>query len=320
MTGNAFTFTGGTTGLTFNGAGTTETLGGTLVVANGGTGQTSITGVLVGSGNAITGNPVTQYDVLVGGARNAITSITPSTAGYVLASNGTGANPTFQSIASLGAATTFKGDVGSATPAAGIITFNANTNAGSTVKFVASGTTVDLLVTSPSLFNTTIGLQAGNNAITGSQYIALGYQALHAETTGAQNTAIGYEALQANTAGSGNVAEGYQALKANSTGSNNTAVGWNALSLNTVSPNTAFGYAALQNNVTGVQNTAVGYLALQVNTTGYNTAIGSQALSKNTAGTQNTAIGTASLQQNITGNYNVAVGYQASKSEHRGRV
>jgi len=37
LTGAAFTFTGGTTGLTFSGAGSTETLGGTLVLANGGT-------------------------------------------------------------------------------------------------------------------------------------------------------------------------------------------------------------------------------------------------------------------------------------------
>jgi hypothetical protein len=43
LTGNAFTFTGGTTGLTFAGLGTTETLGGTLAIANGGTNATSYT-------------------------------------------------------------------------------------------------------------------------------------------------------------------------------------------------------------------------------------------------------------------------------------
>jgi hypothetical protein len=37
LSGSAFTFTGGTTGLTFAGAGTTETLGGILALANGGT-------------------------------------------------------------------------------------------------------------------------------------------------------------------------------------------------------------------------------------------------------------------------------------------
>jgi len=43
LTSTSFTFTGGTTGLTFAGAGTTETLGGTLAIANGGTNATSFT-------------------------------------------------------------------------------------------------------------------------------------------------------------------------------------------------------------------------------------------------------------------------------------
>jgi len=43
LTGVAFTFTGGTTGLSFGGSGSTETLSGTLVVGNGGTGVTSVT-------------------------------------------------------------------------------------------------------------------------------------------------------------------------------------------------------------------------------------------------------------------------------------
>jgi hypothetical protein len=43
LTGNSFTITGGTTGLTFAGASTTLTLGGTLAIANGGTKATSFT-------------------------------------------------------------------------------------------------------------------------------------------------------------------------------------------------------------------------------------------------------------------------------------
>lgn len=97
LTGNSFTFTGGTTGLTFAGAGTTETLGGTLVVSNGGTGASTLTGVLIGSGtSSITGNAVTQYNVLVGGASNAISSIAPSaTVGVPLVSAGAAVNPSF---------------------------------------------------------------------------------------------------------------------------------------------------------------------------------------------------------------------------------
>lgn len=41
-------------------------------------------------------NILTQHDVLVGGAANAIVSVTPSTAGFVLTSNGTSVDPSFQ--------------------------------------------------------------------------------------------------------------------------------------------------------------------------------------------------------------------------------
>ena len=72
---------------------------GTLTVPGGGTGATTLTGVLIGNGtSAITGNAVVQYNVLVGGASNAITSIAPNTSGYVLTSNGASANPTFQAL------------------------------------------------------------------------------------------------------------------------------------------------------------------------------------------------------------------------------
>src|SRR6266436_5594370 len=93
LTGNSFTFTGSTTGLTFAGAGSTETLGGILVVANGGTGASTLTGVLIGNGtSAVTGNTITQHDVLVGGASNSITSIAPSaTIGIPLVSAGAAA-------------------------------------------------------------------------------------------------------------------------------------------------------------------------------------------------------------------------------------
>jgi len=53
---------------------------GTVPVNKGGTGQTSLT----------------AHDVLVGNGTSAVTLISPSTAGYVLTSNGTGADPSFQ--------------------------------------------------------------------------------------------------------------------------------------------------------------------------------------------------------------------------------
>lgn len=97
LTGSAFTFTGGTSGLTFSGSGTTETLTGTLVPANGGTGATTLTGLVTGNGTStMTASAITQHDVLVGGASNAVTSVAPSaTSGVPLISQGATSDPAF---------------------------------------------------------------------------------------------------------------------------------------------------------------------------------------------------------------------------------
>ncbi len=70
---------------------------GTVVVAGGGTGATSLTGVLTGNGtSAFTGSAVTNHNVLVGAASNAITSVAPSaTSGVPLISGGSSADPSF---------------------------------------------------------------------------------------------------------------------------------------------------------------------------------------------------------------------------------
>jgi hypothetical protein len=97
LTGAAFTFTGGTTGLTFSGASTTETLTGTLAVKNGGTGAATLTGVLTGNGtSAVTASTITQYGTVVAGASNAVASVAPSaTSGIPYISQGSSSNPTF---------------------------------------------------------------------------------------------------------------------------------------------------------------------------------------------------------------------------------
>lgn len=69
---------------------------GTVTVAGGGTGVATVTGVLTGNGTSpITGSAVDQYDVLVGGASNAVGSVGPGTAGQVLQSGGAAANPSY---------------------------------------------------------------------------------------------------------------------------------------------------------------------------------------------------------------------------------
>lgn len=124
---STFTMTGAT-GVTFPTSGTLATTSQIpalpLTVANGGTGVGTLTGVLVGSGTSnITGNAVTQHDVLVGGASNAITSVAPSsTSGIPLVSNGASADPSFTTAVVAGGGT-------------GVTSF-ANTSA-----LLASGTT-----------------------------------------------------------------------------------------------------------------------------------------------------------------------------------
>ena len=85
LTGNSFTFTGASTGLTFAGAGTTETLGGTLIVGNGGTGVATMTTAYA---------PVCAGTTATGNLQVASTGL--STSGYVLTSNGNAALPSFQ--------------------------------------------------------------------------------------------------------------------------------------------------------------------------------------------------------------------------------
>jgi len=121
LTSSSFTFTGGTTGLTFAGAGSTETLGGTLVVSNGGTGRATLT----------------SHGVLVGAGTSAITQLAVGTTGQVL-TGVTGADPVFAAPAASSISIT--GNTG------GALTGNAFTFTGGTtgLSFGGSGTTETL--------------------------------------------------------------------------------------------------------------------------------------------------------------------------------
>lgn len=79
------------------GSAVTIDIDGQVSVPNGGTGVGTLTGVVTGNGiAAFTASPVTQYNVLVGAASNAITSIAPTaTSGVPLISQGAAADPAF---------------------------------------------------------------------------------------------------------------------------------------------------------------------------------------------------------------------------------
>jgi hypothetical protein len=67
------------------------------VVNAGGTGATTLTGVLIGNGtSAVTASTITQYGTVIAGASNAVTSVAPSaTSGVPLISQGAAANPAY---------------------------------------------------------------------------------------------------------------------------------------------------------------------------------------------------------------------------------
>lgn len=56
----------------------------------------SVTGILPVSNGGTGANTLTAHNVIVGNGTNAVTLISPSTSGFVLTSNGTGSDPTFQ--------------------------------------------------------------------------------------------------------------------------------------------------------------------------------------------------------------------------------
>ena len=91
--------------------------------------------------NATTGvfseSVLTQHDILIGGASNAITSVAPGTAGFVLTSNGAAADPSMQAVSASGAITSITTDSGSVTPTAGVVTISGGTAGLTTTAFSA---------------------------------------------------------------------------------------------------------------------------------------------------------------------------------------
>lgn len=96
LTGSAFTITGGTSGLTFLGSGTTETLAGTLVPGNGGTGVANASNITIGGAVTFSGaHPFT-------GTLTGTTTVTFPTSGTLVNT----AVTTLSSLVSVGTITT----------------------------------------------------------------------------------------------------------------------------------------------------------------------------------------------------------------------
>lgn len=248
-------------------------LTGSVPVANGGTGQTTLAsnGVLYGQGTTAVGTAV-------------------GVDGQVLA--GTAGAPAWTGSPSL----------------SGNLTLADST---ATTGNIMKGTSP--FIHNYGSSNTFIGVGAGNFTMTGYSNTVSGGNAFRYNTTGNGNTASGTIALYGNTTGNNNTANGSAALQSNTTGSYNTASGGSALYNNTIGGNnTASGYEALWSNMNAYSNTASGFQSLRNNTSGgSNTASGVSALRNNTTGNYNSAYGVSALYNNTTGGNNIAIGISA---------
>ena len=125
--------------------------------------------------------------------------------GTISVTGNPGTNTLTISSSSSGGITTIDGDTGSVTGST--VSFIANPQAGSSVTFSGSGTTMSFNVTDGN-FNTIIGSNAGNSAISGRFNTGLGEFALNSLVAGEYNTCIGLQAGYNYTGGSSNICIG----------------------------------------------------------------------------------------------------------------
>jgi hypothetical protein len=243
----------------------TSSVSGTLPIANGGTGATSLT----------------VNNVLLGNGTSALQEVAPGTSGNILTSNGT----TWISSAPAASGVPYTG----ATQAVNLGAYDLTVN-GLTVGKGRKDTGTAYQ------YNSAFGVSALGSFTGGTKNTALGFNALSSVTSTDQNIAIGAYAMGSTTDYfQQSVAVGNQSLQYNK-GSFNTALGSGALSsINLTSAATylvGVGALALNNNSTGQNNTAVGSYALSTNTTGNNnTALGQGADVSSATLDNTTAIG-----------------------------
>lgn len=124
-----------------------------------GSGSTTTVGGLNSLSFELTG--LTNHNVLVGAGTSTITNVSPSTAGFVLTSNGASADPSFQTVSASGAITTITGDSGgSQVPLAG------NFNILGTGSITTVGTANTETVQLTGLTNHSVLVGAGTATIT----------------------------------------------------------------------------------------------------------------------------------------------------------
>ena len=320
------------------------TITGIIPVANGGTGETTVPGILSALGFAsnnvaigfVAGTPnqvVNANTIAIGGGAGRENQGQGSVAiGYVSgdqnqgsASVAIGGNAAQSGQGTQAVALGFAaGQNGQGDYSVAVGSFAGNVQAANSIALNATGASLNPLTTgffvdpiinraatsTPLYYNTTTKeVTSGTAASGGVPYTG----ATQAVDLGAYDLKV--NGLTIGRGGGnvdGNTAYGSMSLYSNSSGNSNTAYGYASLYSNTTgSSNIANGNQSLYFNTTGSNNTAIGNASLNSNIEGVdNTANGFGALYKNT-GSNNTASGSRSLYSNTTGGSNTALGYYA---------
>jgi hypothetical protein len=303
---------------------------GTLAVGNGGTGATTLSGLVKGNGTgamtaAVAGTdyqvPLTLTTTGSGAASLSGNTLNiPSTTNYALPTasssalggvkvgtnlsiDGSGVLSADLSAANIsGTVAVGKGGTGATTLAANNVLLGNGTSA---LQVVAPGTSGNVLTSNGTTWTSTTPAASGvpYTGATGAVNLGAYDLTVHGIRIGRGNSGLSY-----------NTVVGLAALNSNTTGNYNNAFGSQALAANLDGFfNSAFGQTALFKNTSGYDNSGYGFNALNGNTTGSNnSAIGSNSAVNNTTGSSNTAIGMSALALNTTGSNNTAIGYQAN--------
>lgn len=269
-----------------NTTGTAANVTGTVAVANGGTGSTTLT----------------ANNVLLGNGTSAVQVVAPSTSGNVLTSNGStwvSSPASGGSSATPTALGTVFGRTQSATPFNTSIGYNA-------LNSITTG-----------INNTALGFEAGFNSTSASDSVAIGYRAAYSSTSDG-SVAIGYEAMFSATT-NGGLAIGGRALR-NTTGARNIGIGEEAgKNLTTGESNICIGLQTGQSLAGNSNNILLGSFSFGDLAASNNVGIGGgSAGAAMTSGANNVLIGYAAgytgTNNLTTGSNNILIGYNAAAS------
>ena len=324
-----------------------STLTGTVLVANGGTGTSTITGIIKGNGtNAMTAAVAgTDYLEPTGSAANLTNfpTLNQNTTGNAATATKFAAPKNINGVAFDGsaditiaaAASTLSGTVqvvngGTGLTTAGLTGQVLTTVAGGTLSWTTpTSISVGTISTTSNVNGASITAGVLNLAPadgTNGGVVTTGNQTFAGSKIFNNNIQVNSIRVGAPASGSANTMIGAYSLLYGSPGSNNTAVGTMSLASltntgNEGNDNTAVGTNAIRQGgaANGSRNTAVGSAALSNGSGTYNnTAVGYNTLAAGISGASNTAVGTFALQNNTTANYNVGIGYETLRNTTTG--